>query len=395
MQKVVHQGVTFYLLYRPSWPALYAQLIVAGGSRDETADSWGHTHLLEHLVSDDIVQSFSEHSWLESSIAESFEAEVGIEHTTYSLVMPKGEVDKLGDLLRTTFMFNSFDDKKLKKELKAVAKELDDHLADPYMEHIQKFRAEIYGGSSPLARATAVGGEQSLAQVAVAQIQQLYRALYQPKNITVYLVGGLEARDISKLDFGNGTIEQPNATTPRTPRTLPPIRSGQVVSDIASELSVLSRGLVNVHGSDIAKVLTTMAVAELLGDFLLKQSRELDVISNTSVDWYALSDHTLLVIDVEFAHGHEKAANTWLDDTLATFCKTFSDEDLQYYQQTLAQALRVRSYYPMSELDTMAWSSKCADRPIELTEEISLVEQLSRAQIIARVRDMMAVSTKL
>lgn len=392
MQKIVHQGVTFYLLYRPSSPAIYAQLIVAGGSRDETAGTWGHTHLLEHLVSDDIIQSFSEHSWLESPIAESFEAEVGIEHTTYSLAMPKGEIHKLGNMLRTIFMFNSFDEKKLKKELKIVAKELDDHLVDPYMKHVQKFRAEIYGDSSPLARATAVGSEQSLVQVTVAQIYQLYNVMYQPKNITVYLVGDLESRDISKLDFGGGATEQLNTITLRT---LPPARSGQVVSDITSELSVLSRGLVNAHGGGIAKVLTTMAAAELLGNFLLMQSRELDTISDASVDWYALSDHTLLVIDVEFAHCYENAATTWLDDTLATFCKTFSDHDLQYYQQTLTQALRARSYYPMSELDTMVWSSKCADRPIELTEEIGLVEQLSRAQTIARVRDMMAVSTKL
>jgi zinc protease len=220
-------GIQVIMLEKHANPLIACMIYVNAGSKYETDQNNGVTHLLEHLLFD------GTKTRTRVDITEGIKAKGGYinaftqkELTCYMVLMPTDYIED-GLAIQSDMLFNStIPDSELVKERKVVIEEIkkDEDNIDYQVEKF--FDSEVYSGT-PYARPV-IGSEVTISNMTREEIIDYYHTYYEPNNMIALVIGDFQTDQMKSLlqkYYGQKTTRTIPTTQPV--KWLPP--SGQEV----------------------------------------------------------------------------------------------------------------------------------------------------------------------
>jgi len=184
-------GMEVVLVENHSVPMIVCNIVIKAGARDESYETWGAAHFLEHLLFNGTINRTQEEIYAEfDRIGAYHNAHTGSHFVDFMLLV-SGENFPTGFEILTDMIFNStLPPWKFDKERGIVMEELAQSKA---MRHDSDrfFREALYAGS-PLSRPV-LGSAESIELMERDSVLAFYRRWYAPNNMLLFASGNFAA----------------------------------------------------------------------------------------------------------------------------------------------------------------------------------------------------------
>lgn len=190
-------GMDIVLVENHSVPMIAANIIIKVGSRDETWQTWGAAHLLEHLLfngtgsrtQDEIYEQFDR-------IGAYHNAHTGSHFTDFMLLTSRDNFISGFDIMADMVFRSTLPVGKFEKERGIVIEEIARSEARG-PDRDRPFREALFGGS-PLSRAV-LGTTESIARLHRNDVLDFYHRNYVPNNMLLFVTGDFSADTLLPL----------------------------------------------------------------------------------------------------------------------------------------------------------------------------------------------------
>lgn len=168
-------------------------LIVRAGSRDETAETSGLAHYLEHMffkgtsrrpTALDISREIDR-------LGASTNAYTDTEEVAYFAEGPASEVDQLTDVITDMLTRPLFDAEEVERERNVVLQELSARLSDPEGWIWDRLGTVAFGGGQPMSW-SAAGFPAVIESAHRDQLLEYHRSFYAPESMCLVVAGGAQ-----------------------------------------------------------------------------------------------------------------------------------------------------------------------------------------------------------
>ena len=245
-------GINIVLVPNHSVPMISTNIIINVGARDETWNTWGAGHFLEHMLFNGTVNRSQEEIYNELDLIGAYHnAHTGSHFTDFMLLVPKGGFEKGFEIIAEMVFASTLPTLKFEKERGIVMEEIAMSMSrrgDPN----GVFRKNLYG-NSPLSR-NVLGTVESISRLERDSVLTFYHNWYQPNNSMIYITG----------DFASDTMYTWCEETLKKyrPRELPERRHIK-----SPDFKLLSRrGITTSLGSSVARRLLVAQDAPMIND---------------------------------------------------------------------------------------------------------------------------------
>jgi len=245
-------GINIVLVPNHSVPMMSTNIIINVGARDETWNTWGAGHFLEHMLFNGTINRTQEEIYNEFDLLGAYHnAHTGSHFTDFMLLVPKAGFEKSFDIISEMVFASTLPTWKFEKERGIVMEEIAMSMSrrgDPN----GLFRKNLYG-RSPLSR-NVLGTVESIARLDRDSVLTYYHNWYQPNNTMVYITG----------DFASDTMLTwcENTLKKYPPRELPKRKNIE-----SPDFKLLARrGVTSSLGNSVARRLLVAQKAPLITD---------------------------------------------------------------------------------------------------------------------------------
>lgn len=245
-------GLDIVLVPNHSVPMISTNIIIKVGARDETWNTWGAGHFLEHMLFNGTVNRSQEEIYNELDFLGAYHnAHTGSHFTDFMLLIPKEGFGKGFDIIAEMVFASTLPSWKFEKERGIVMEEIASSMSqrgDPD----GRFRENLYS-NSPLSR-NILGTFESIERLERDSVLAFYHNWYQPNNSVIYVTG----------DFASDTMFTwfEKSLKKYRPRELPERKHIE-----APDFSLLSRrGVTTSLGNSVARRLLVAQNAPMIND---------------------------------------------------------------------------------------------------------------------------------
>jgi len=288
----LENGLKVFLLENRNLPLVHAVVGVKAGSRNETVETSGLTHILEHVIlfrgsrtrtADEINRDIRRHGG-------HFNAHTGQDFSLFEMTLPGGDADfALRNLADIVFDLR-IDREGLDAERAVILEELSGTEDDPLRSALAAVYRNLFDGhaySLPIA-----GTREGVLRITAEQLENYYRTFYTPSNAALAVVGDF------KLAAMKGRIRAifgslpPSEAPPQVFDPPPRLRRDQEITlemDISQPLCLLGFSAPDCNHPDrfavelLAEILGR-GVNPLLGSALRSERR---LVESVSMLYYA------------------------------------------------------------------------------------------------------------
>lgn len=228
-------GLRMVALHRPGAAIGIAGIDVHAGSRDETPDTYGLAHFVEHTI---FKGTRRRSSWHIINRMEAVGGELNAyttkEETVVYAVFPGASPARAADLIADLATDSQFPAAQLDREREVVADEIDSYLDTPADAVFDDFEDSLYAGS-PLGH-NILGTRETLATFDSATCRGYLSRWYVPSNMVAFYAGPMRpARALDILERAFAAM--PPAVAPHTVQTVPEVPTFDTVRHIDSHQS--------------------------------------------------------------------------------------------------------------------------------------------------------------
>jgi len=229
-QYVLDNGLRVFLMENRALPLVHVVAAVDLGSKNETAETNGLSHILEHYVLFRGTNSRTADtiSWDIRRHGAYFNAHTGLDIAQFELTLPSGQDEfALGN--QRDILFNlKIEQAALDAEKEVILEELNQQEDDPLRYATSLVYQKLFAGHPYALPIT--GTRESISRLTVAQMESFYRAYFTPSNAVLAVVGDFSLPELKEKVariFG----KLPRAETPSgsIPPAVPP-KDGQDVT---------------------------------------------------------------------------------------------------------------------------------------------------------------------
>lgn len=195
---VLENGLKVFLEEKTNIPLLHIGFGINVGSKNETDESSGLVHLLEHLILLGSSNTYSRGQLVEKVRQNGlfFNAHTSHDLMTFAMSVPSANTDAAFDILQEKVFNLKLTAEELEKEKKVILEELSQEEDDPIKLSIRLSLQALFNGH---AYAGPVGGEKSIIEDARAEILDgFYKKYFIPSNCSLAVVGDFEVESMEK-----------------------------------------------------------------------------------------------------------------------------------------------------------------------------------------------------
>ncbi len=191
-------GLTLIHQYMPTTPVVVADVWVDAGASAEPENWWGMAHFLEHMIFKGSKQvKPGEFDWAIENSGGITNAATSHDYAHFFITTAANNLPNNLSLLADILLQAAIPDDEFYRERDVVLEEIRGCYDDPDWIGFQALSETIYQ-HHPYRRSV-LGEETDVAQHTPNQMRCFHRTHYQPENMTVALVGGVEREDALSL----------------------------------------------------------------------------------------------------------------------------------------------------------------------------------------------------
>jgi predicted Zn-dependent peptidase len=207
--RLLDNGLKVLLVKRDTIPLVNMVFAINVGSKDETADTSGLVHVLEHLILlGETEKRDSDAMNLEMRrYGAYFNAHTSHDMMTFEFSLPAQYWEKGLELLKEKLFLLKFSSEKLEKEKQIIFEEMAQNRDNPYkrsfllaLQHL--FKGHPYEQPIP-------GSREVIEKASIDRIKAFYKDYFSPANCALAVVGDIDPQMVAKkIDAILGTLEK-------------------------------------------------------------------------------------------------------------------------------------------------------------------------------------------
>lgn len=197
-EEKLNSGVHFVYKYIPNVKVTSVQVWMKTGSVNETEDTNGISHFLEHLVFKG-TKKFKpdEIDYIVESKGGVMNAATSKDYTFYFITIPSFNAEVAFDVISEMVFNATFIKEEIDKERPVVIQEIKRKYDYPTYD-MWKFISDTLYKDTPYAREI-IGTEENIKKFTREQIVEYYNKYYHPENMTLVVVGDIKYDDAEKF----------------------------------------------------------------------------------------------------------------------------------------------------------------------------------------------------
>ncbi|MBD3359866.1 MAG: hypothetical protein GF365_04145 [Candidatus Buchananbacteria bacterium] len=376
----LNNGLTLITEHRPGLNSVYLELAVKVGSRYETSQNNGISHLTEHLLEKKAISSLKKHDWLKHYFNENFNAYSMTDRTNYELTCHKKDLDLgvkfLAELTRPV----SFSQKQINQEIEVISEELLEYKETPFYYLDQEFKKKYYQ-KNPL-RFEILGRPSILKKFKPIDLENFIKKYYAPDNLVVTVFGDISQTKIKQL------VSQYFKKSAKTIIDRNEIVNYKYPGD---DLILLNKQQSQTQFSWHFPILNQDAktnvkwefFVEILNNYLFYTSREKMFTYSFSTDIRTYQEFFDFYIESVFRPDKTVEFYSFLNKALRDFKKTFSAKDLTYYKNKKTIILEIDNDDKIKAANILRWYAQHygSANALSLLEQEKIINSISLSEI--------------
>ncbi|MDP8229280.1 MAG: pitrilysin family protein [Candidatus Electryoneaceae bacterium] len=185
-------GMDVVLVENHSVPMIAANLVIKVGARNETWQSWGTAHFLEHLLFNGTVNRTQEEIYEQfDRIGAYNNAHTGSHFTDFMLLTSRQNFTTGFEIMADMVFQSNLPPRKFEKERGIVIEEIAQSETAGFDADVL-FRDALFGNESPLSREV-LGTTEAIARLQRDSVLAFYHQWYVPNNMILYATGDFSA----------------------------------------------------------------------------------------------------------------------------------------------------------------------------------------------------------
>lgn len=180
-------GMEIVLVPNHSVPMVACNIIIKAGAREESWETWGAAHFLEHLLFNGTVNRTQEEIYEEFDLIGAYHnAHTGSHFTDFMLLAPRENFQRGFEILADMVFMSNLPEKKFEKERGIVMEEIARYASYGYNSD-QPFKEWLFGDKA-LAR-DVLGTVESISRLERDSVLAFYHRWFVPNNMMLFVSG--------------------------------------------------------------------------------------------------------------------------------------------------------------------------------------------------------------
>ncbi|MFW6279262.1 MAG: M16 family metallopeptidase [Bacillota bacterium] len=193
--EVLPNGMRVIVKEIPDYPVAAVNIWVGAGGRHDPRGKSGLAHYFEHMLFKGTEErSKNEISREIESAGGNLNAMTGLEYTSYYIVVPSDNVSIAMDVQSDAVRNSQFPENEMNYERDVIEQEIKDRDSSPRTALLDASIQNLFAGT-PYERPV-IGDEDDLSDIKREDMIDFYEKYYVPNNMTLVVVGDVEAEDI-------------------------------------------------------------------------------------------------------------------------------------------------------------------------------------------------------
>lgn len=290
-QTKLQNGINLILSKNTSTNTATVLVMVKTGSKNESKDTNGISHFLEHLMFKGTKEYESPHklSIALDNLGGEFNAYTSEEFTGYWIKIEHSKLESALALLSEMLINSTFPEEEINRERGVIIEEMNMIQDDP-MRHIYSLFTQCLYGDTPAGRKV-IGPKENIETITRETILNYYKTQYNPNNLTIAITGNISNANTLAEKYFNFTnnSQKTEAKKVTVKQTKPNIEIINKKTDQAH----LSLGF-HAYNIDHPKEMTLKLLAAILGGSMssrlfmeLREKKGLAYYTRTFPDFYS------------------------------------------------------------------------------------------------------------
>jgi predicted Zn-dependent peptidase len=337
-------GLTFIHQYLPTTPVVAADVWIKAGASTEPEEWSGMAHFLEHMIFKGTKNILpGEFDCLVENTGGFTNAATSHDYTHFFLTTAAQYLPETLPYFGEILLQASIPDEEFYREREVVLEEIRSSYDDPDWIAFQTLSETIYQ-HHPYKREI-LGKESLLRQHTPNQMRCFHKTYYQPENITVVLVGGIQEKQVLSIinqSFSNFSLRSESPSSPidaeppligirRTELSLPRLEHSRL------SMGWIGPGVENIEAA-IALDLLSIVLASGRTSRLVNQLREeKHLVLDISSDFSLQKDSSLFTINAWLDSQHFRTVENLIREEIYRLqTKPMSEMELKTCQRSLS-----------------------------------------------------------
>lgn len=345
------------------------------GSRFESQENNGISHLVEHLVVRRVSNKFKSHTWLENYLSDGFNGCTSGLKTEFNLTFATEDIEDALAIFSSILDELSVENEDFKAEKEVVVEEIIG--AGPDEENYQKSERALYG-DHPLAFPV-FGSKKSVLGIKKTQAEKFHAKHYCPENCILTVVGDISENSIKK-QVEDAFDRDKGVYTENKPTQFSGLEDKLHFLQHKSDQNYfgLSRSVGVLKPDSYIK---WKFFIEILGKYLSYEMRDKGFVYTLDCRIFVYKDYSDFSIEAYFDPRKSLKFYLTLEKKLRDFLPHFSESDLNFLTKNRVKELQIYSSYPESRSNNLSWFTFIFGKPLNIEEEMSIVQSLTLKEV--------------
>lgn len=376
--KKLKNGLTVIFHNYPNFNSVFFNVIVKVGSRFESKNNNGVSHLIEHLLVKEVSDKYKNGRWLKNYLNEDLVGYTFKDRTEYEITGHKLDADKVIDGFFQALANISFCQKNIKTEKEIILEEIAEEISETGYS-FKKFVDGILFGQNSMSL-NILGSRKSVKIITKKELGDFYRAHYCFENMIVSFSGDIDEKKVLKKLEKYSLL--PAREIKDESKSLVNIKRGIFFTTEPSKDRVwVSIFLPWPSLFNANKYIEREFVVSLLRQYLFDWARDKGYCYSIDVSLLVLSDYADLEISASLDYKKFILFSRELLKRLNRFPVEVGSQDLRQAKENRLKVFDMDADYPKHNMNEAAWSYFVFNTTLSLTEKKKISNSLSLADV--------------
>lgn len=359
----------------PVFDSLFFNLTVNAGSRYETRENNGITHLTEHIISRKMFDTLNNHKWIKHYITSDLDAFTNRSITNYHFYTHKNDFQLGIKLIKDNCWPKNLNNQIIKTEKNRIIEEILENKAEPFYEH-ERLVEQNYIKNNAFSYEI-LGTPSSLKKISKKDIEKFIQQYYAPNNMVLVISGNFSANKLIK------SLKENLNQKPAQLNTYQKINSTQnkiIIKQTKSAQNYFSlyQPIFDIKAEDFIKL---NFLTEILNSYLYYNLENKLSLYNWRAGLTGYDEFANFFIETQFNPGKTELFSKQMLSVLNTFKKSLTNSDLKYLKQKQAKNNQIDNGYPRLCAETASFYKSVFNQNISYHQIQKIIDSITLKEL--------------
>lgn len=376
---ILKNGLTIILCPVLNSGSVYVNLAVQAGPVYESVSNNGISHFAEHLLSQKVLDTLPNHSWIKNYFDDIFSAYTCINRSNYECTVHPDDLEVIVKIMAMVLQYKDFSCRELNHEKKIIRQEIAEQKNDEDIQFVN-FYSDIFFKNHPLSQSVC-GHSRTLNQITVASIRKFLREIYQPANCILTLSGNFNPSKVIQIIKKEFKVNLPKSR-PVVSKPFKGIKPGIFFRNKKSQLIFFHNSYLIQNSSAVTNIKLEF-FTYILRNYFFHTMKNVFGTYTFNVDLTPYQNLAIFDIQTYFNKSRLGRFCDLYKKTREDFFNQVNDGNFDTLKENYIKFLTVENSDQTKMADLISWYYVTYKKVVDLDEHIRVIDDTKLSELIS------------